>query len=534
MAKQMSLQTKILTLIVSLVIFVTALLTVINSYIEYNQTKEYIGDRALNVATTISFMPEVIEAFETEKPSEIIQPIAERIREKIGAEFIVVGNTESIRYSHPQPYKIGRKMVGGDNDLALIHGQYYKSEAVGSLGPSLRGKAPIFNDEGEIIGIVSVGFMQEDIRDMVFDRVMKISAMSLFVLGLGVVGGIFLTKSIRKDMMGLEPHEIASLYRDRKAVLRSIKEGIIAIDREGRITIMNHSARKMLGLTEDAKYKHIEEVLPNTKMYDVLKSGKPDADEEIMLKDKVVIVNRTPIFEGDDVVGVVASFRDKTEIQEMLNTLSEVKNYSEDLRAQTHEYTNKLYVLSGLLQLGRYDEAIALLQEESEQHNIQTRTLFSNIEDQTVQAILLGKLGKASEKKIDFLIDENSSLAPLPEHISMSKLITILGNLLDNAMEAVSQRQDKQVTFFATDLGHDIIFEISDHGPGVSEEIEEQMFERGFSTKGSSGNRGYGLWNVREVVRDLGGSIEVKSKRDEGAVFTVYLPKQVMNVKEGS
>ncbi|MBO8156995.1 MAG: sensor histidine kinase [Bacillaceae bacterium] len=533
MTRKMSLQTKILTLIVSLILFVTALLTAINSYIEYNQTKEYIGDRALNVATTISFMPEVIEAFETKNPSEIIQPIAERIREKIGAEFIVVGNTESIRYSHPQPYKIGRKMVGGDNDLALIHGQYYKSEAVGSLGPSLRGKAPIFNDEGEIIGIVSVGFMQEDIRDMVVSRVLKISSISLFVLGLGVVGGIFLTRSIRNDIMGLEPHEIASLYRDRKAVLRSIKEGIIAIDQDGRITIMNHSARKMLGLTEDAKHKHIEEVLPNTKMYEVLKSGNPDMDDEIVLRNKVVIVNRTPIFEGDEVVGVVASFRDKTEIQEMLNTLSEVKNYSEDLRAQTHEYTNKLYILSGLLQLGRYKEAIELIQEESEQHNIQTKTLFENIEDQTVQAIILGKIGKASEKKIAFTIDENSSLAPLPDHITISKIITILGNLLDNAIDAVSQQKDKRVTFFATDIGHDIIFEISDNGKGIPKDLLDKIFERGFSTKKSSGNHGYGLSNVQEIVEELNGSIEVQSQEGEGTVFTVYLPKQD-EVGEGS
>lgn len=357
MIKRVSLQTKILMLVLSLVIFVTVLLTGINGYMEYKQTKEYIGDRALNVATTISLMPEVIKAFESNDPSEILQPIVERIRKQIGAEFIVIGNSESIRYTHPQSHKIGKRMVGGDNDLALIHGQYYKSEAVGSLGPSLRGKAPIFNDKGEIIGIVSVGFMLVDIRGMVFDRVMNLSVMSLIVLGFGVIGGVFLTRSIRKDIMGLEPHEIASLYRDRKAVLRSIKEGIIAIDQEGRITIMNHSARKKLGLTKEEKYKHIDDVLPNSKIYDVLISGKSDADEEIILKDKVVIVNRTPIFEGDKVVGVVASFRDKTEIEEMLNTISEVKSYSEDLRAQAHEYTNKLYVLSGLLQLKRYDEA---------------------------------------------------------------------------------------------------------------------------------------------------------------------------------
>ncbi|TFB19599.1 sensor histidine kinase [Filobacillus milosensis] len=529
MRKKFSLKTKILTLIISLLLFVTVLITGIYSYIEWNQTKESMGQRALDVATSISLMPEVIDAFELEEPSEVIQPIAENIREKVGAEFIVVGNKNSIRYSHPQEFKIGRRMVGGDNDQALIHGNYYKSEAIGSLGPSLRGKAPIFNEQGEIIGLVSVGFMLEDIRGAIYDRLEVLFVSAFAVLGLGAVGGVFLTRSIRQDILGLEPHQIVSLYRERKAVLRSIREGIIAIDRDGMITILNYSARKLLGLTEDMKYKHINEVLPNTKMYDVLENGESDMDDEMILRNRVVIVNRTPIYEDGEVVGVVASFRDKTEIQEMLNALSEVKSYSEDLRAQTHEYTNKLYVISGLLQLGNYQEAIDLIQEEYEQHQHQTKKLFKHLEDHTVQAILLGKIGKASEKKVNLMIDENSSLSPLPAHINTSKMVTILGNLLDNAIEAVSDQENKEITFFATDLGNDIIFEVNDNGVGISDEAQRQIFEKGFSTKGMD-DRGYGLSIVQEVVEELQGLIEVNSEKGRGTVFTVYLPKQL---KEG-
>ncbi|GEL78007.1 ATP-binding protein [Tenuibacillus multivorans] len=524
--QKFSLRTKILSLFISILLFVTLMITGIYSYVEWNQTKDSIGQRALDVATSISLMPEVIDAFELEEPSEVIQPIAESIRERVGAEFIVVGNQDSIRYSHPQEFKIGRTMVGGDNDQALVHGQYYKSEAVGSLGPSLRGKAPIINDQGEIIGIVSVGFMLDDIRGMVYDRLIVIFITALVVLGLGIVGGVFLTRSIRRDILGLEPHEIVSFYRERKAVLRSIKEGIIAIDQDGKITILNHSAREMLGLTEDAKFKPIDEVLPNTNMKQVLENGEPNVDDEIILKDRVVIVNRTPIYENGEVAGVVASFRDKTEIQEMLNTLSEVKSYSEDLRAQTHEYTNKLYVISGLLQLGHYDEAIRLIQEESNQHNYQTKTLFSHIEDQTIQAILLGKIGKASEKKVELNIDENSSLSPLPKHINTSKMITILGNLLDNAIEAASESDNNEVTFFATDLGNDIILEVSDQGTGIPKELQRHIFEKGFSTKDED-DRGYGLSIVDEVVNELSGTIEVQSEVGKGTVFTVYLPKRM-------
>ncbi|WP_188207941.1 ATP-binding protein [Alkalibacillus aidingensis] len=520
-----SLKTKIITLVALLLILVILLITAIFSYIEWSKTKENIGQRALDVATSISHTPEVIEAFELDNPSEVIQPIAEDIRKAIGAEFIVVGNEDSIRYSHPNEDRLGLRMVGGDNDRALIHGEYYKSEAVGSLGPSLRGKAPIFNEEDEIIGIVSVGFMQEDIRSIIFDRLRTLFMSSSIILALGVLGSIFLTNSIRKDILGLEPHEIVQLYRERRAVLRSIKEGIIAIDRNGKITIMNHSARKMLDLTEEEKSQHIDEVLPNTKVYQVLEHGEPEYDDEMILKDRVVIVSHTPIWEENEVVGVVASFRDKTEIQDMINTLSEVKNYSEDLRAQTHEYTNKLYVISGLLQLGNYQEAINMIQEESKQHNHQTKTLFSNVEDQSVQAILLGKLGKASEKKIDLIIDEGSSMSTSPEHISTSKLVTILGNLIDNAMEAVSHKEHGKVVFSVTDLGNDIIFEVSDQGDGIREEDQQRIFDKGFSTKGHR-DRGYGLFIVEEVVHELNGTIEVHSEPGQGTVFIVYLPKQ--------
>src|SRR5690625_1359137 len=332
-------------------------------------------------------MPAIIEAYELDNPSEVIQPIVENIREYIGAEFIVIGNADSIRYAHPDVEKIGGEMVGGDNDQALIHGEYYTSKATGSLGPSLRGKAPIINDEGEIIGLVSVGFMVDDIQTIIFNRVLKISGASLIVLVIGTIGGILLARNIRKDTFGLEPHQIASLFRDREAILSSVKEGIIATDHQGSINMMNESAQQILGLSTNNMNKQIEDVFPNTKMYHVLSSGDSVKNDEMFLNNRQVIVNRTPIVnEHGEVSGVVASFRDKTEINEMLNTLTEVRKYSEDLRAQTHEFTNKLYVLSGLLQLGHYNEAIELIQTESKTNMVQNKVLLEQIKDRTVQA----------------------------------------------------------------------------------------------------------------------------------------------------
>lgn len=527
-----SLQTKLLVLIISLLLFVIVLLTGTFSYFETKQTEQHMGQLALQLATTVSLMPEIKEAFQLEDPSKVIQPLVEQIRKKVGAEFIVVGNMDSIRYSHPDEWKIGQKMVGGDNDKALIKGEYYTSEAVGSLGPSLRGKAPIFDKEGHIIGIVSVGFLLEDVGAVVLNKLFKFSVVALFVLVLGICGGMLLARNIRKDILGLEPHQIASLYRERSAILNSIKEGIIAIDEYGKITLMNQTAMKLLELDDHSINQPIDKVIPNTEMYRVLESGVIENDQEMILNNRVVIVNRTPIFDKGKIVGVVASFRDKTEVTEMINTLSEVRKYSEDLRAQTHEYTNKLYAISGLLQLGEYDEAIDFIQNESMNHQIQSRILVEQIQDHKVQAILFGKIGKASEHKIAFTIDPNSYLKPLPKHIDLSKLITILGNIIDNAFEEVMKCPKREVTFFTTDIGNDIVFEVSDTGKGIDFENYEDIFEKGFSTKIGK-DRGYGLAIVKQVITELNGTIELQNVRGGGAVFTIFIPKKLENASLG-
>ncbi|MDY0404366.1 sensor histidine kinase [Virgibacillus sp. 179-BFC.A HS] len=522
--KRISLQTKILGLIIALIVVVTILLSGIMIYIEMDQTEDNIGTRALNAATIVSSMPSVRDAFELEQPSEVLQPIAENVRKQIHAEYIVIGNTDSIRYAHPDVHKLGKKMVGGDNDRALINGQSYVSKATGSLGPALRGKAPIFNKNGDIVGIVSVGFMMDDIQSIIFRKIARMVGISLAVLVFGIIGGIILAKNIRKDTLGLEPYEIASLYRDREAVLQSVQEGIIAVDKRGYISMMNNAAKRILSLPNDYKLKKIEELIPNTKMYDVLMTGKAEKNEEMIINNRKIIVNRTPIVEKDQVVGVVASFRDQTEVNKMLNTLSDVRRYSEDLRAQTHEFTNKLYVLSGLLQLGHYQEAIDMIQKESDIHVDQNKLVFEHIKDKTIQAILLGKISKASEKKIHFTIDQNSSLEEVPKNVDMFHLVTILANLIDNAFEAVEQNEEKQVTFFATDLGKDIIIEIADNGPGIDTEKSSHIFELGFSTKNGA-DRGYGLASVKKIIDELEGVIEVHNQPDAGALFTVFIPK---------
>ncbi|MCP3031635.1 sensor histidine kinase [Halobacillus sp. A1] len=518
-----SLKTKIQVLIFTLIISIIFILSGIFTYWEYEQTEDSMGQMALQTASNLSYMPSVGKALQREEPPEELQTLSLQIQERVGAEFVVIGDEEGIRYAHPDEEQIGRKMVGGDNERALEDEKYYVSKAEGTLGPSLRGKAPVFNEEQEVIGIVSVGFLMEDIYTTFFKRLGNIAGVSLLVLVIGGAGGYMLTRSIRKDTMGLEPYQIASLYQQREAVLSTVKEGIVAIDQHQKVTMMNAAARNLLHMESDVTNTYIKDIFPNSEMERVLRSGIEERDQEVSLNDRMVVATRTPVIENGEVVGVVASFRDKSEVREMVNALSEIQSYSEGLRSQTHEHANKMYVLLGLLQLKNYQEAIDLIEDEFQSVQSQSNRLYQ-IKDDTVKAILLGKISKASELKIDFIIDESAFLEPVPEHINRARLVTILGNLIDNAFDAVYDQSNKEVVFSATDVGKEIIFEVTDSGPGIREEVMPYVFKKGFSTK-KGGQRGFGLSNVKDIVAELGGTFEIDTENGKGTTFSVFISK---------
>ncbi|WP_404407022.1 ATP-binding protein [Jeotgalibacillus malaysiensis] len=523
--RRFSLTTKIISLNIVSILLVMLVFLVISLVIEYKQIERQMGTQAMQLAVTVSAMPTVIDAFEQDEPSAILQPLINRIRNETGAAFIVIGDTEGLRYAHPDEEKLGKSMVGGDNLRALQDGEFYVSKAEGTLGPSIRGKGPIRNAEGEIVGVVSVGYLSSSVIDNAIERGSVISLISLIVIVFGILSSYLLARNIRKMTLGLEPHEMTSLYQERQAILNSIKEGIISVDDGGYIKILNQSAMDLLDVDENVLNQKVETILPNTGVYDVLNSGEPQRDVSTTLRSRSVVINRTPVIKDGQVTGVVSTFRDRTEINKMIEALSEVKKYSEDLRAQTHEFSNKLYILSGLLQLGKYEEAIEMIQAESDAQDLQNKVIFEQIEDPKIQALLLGKSGKASEKKIIFNIEENSSLQMLSNQ-AFSDVASIISNLIDNAFDATEGISDPAVTLFITDIGNDMIIEVEDNGEGIPETNLDLVFKTGYSTKDQS-DRGYGLAIVKQAAENLGGSIEVHSSPGLGTTFSVYLPKEM-------
>ena len=527
--KKLKLQQRITLTISTLILVVLLLTSYLFYYILSETVEEQIGKRALHVAKTVAAIPEIAEAFQKENPASIIQPIAEKIRIDTDADFIVVGNKEGIRYAHPKKDKIGEVMVGGDNKGVLLEGKSYVSKATGSLGPSLRGKVPIRNQDNKIIGVVSVGFSMDDIHGAVEVYGKRVFWITIIGLLMGIIGSIYLAASIKRMMFGMEPEEISSLYEEHSTVIQSVREGIIVIDKKGMISLVNQAAYDILSLDNRKNIigSFILNIIPNSSILDVLQTGEEQFDRQLNIKGQAVIANRLPIKVNNKVTGVVSSLRLKSEMDQLTAELSQTKQYTEALRAQTHEYNNLLYTLSGLIQLESYEDALELIHKETAVYQDFVQFIMKRIQNPWLGGILIGFYNRARELKIDFVLDRESSLETLSPHIESNYVVSILGNLITNAFEAIEKNQehDKKVRMFVTDIGEEILIEVEDSGQGIHDEIITSIFYKGFSTKEGE-KRGYGLAKVKELVEDLNGSIAIEKGDLGGALFIIALPKE--------
>lgn len=528
--RPLTLQTRIIMFTLSIVSLIILGMGVFFYVIISEKIEAEVGQHALNVAKVVAGIPELRRAFASENPSAVIQPIAEMVRKDVGAEFIVVGNRQGIRYSHPLPDRIGKQMVGGDNTQTLEWGHAVVSKATGSLGPSLRGKVPVFDDQGKIIGVVSVGFMIKDINETVSDYRDQVLGIAILALLLGAAGAIYLARHIKNKIFGLEPEEIASLFTERSAMIESVREGIVMVDRKGRVTLANQAAYDILSLPPDAPLvgHSIADLFPHTRLIEVMQSGERQYDRQMNVNGQEIIVNRVPVLSGSNKIrGAVASFRRKSEIDQLTKELSQVKRYADALRAQTHEFSNTLYTISGLLQLESYEEAIQLIHEQTEIQQDIIQLIMQKLPDPWVGAIVLGLYNKARELKITFDIDPHSELDCLPVHLNRQHLVSILGNLITNAFEAVQGEvpEKRKVKLFFTNIASDIVIEVEDGGSGIADAALPYIFDEGFSTKKGE-RRGFGLAHIKGLLEEMGGYCTVERGEEGGALFTVVIPKE--------
>lgn len=529
------LQTRMLLILGLLALLQTGLMGGFTLHLVGTTLEEQIGQRALQVARTVADIPQVQEAVEA-RDSALLQPLSLTIAHNTEARFVVIGDSNGIRLTHPIPERIGKPMVGGDNPAALELGLSYVSKAKGSLGWSMRGKTAIFDTTGErIIGVVSVGYMLDRVEDIIAGYQNKVLMVIAGALLLSLLAGGWFTRHFKKAIFGLEPEEIARLFEERNATLEAVREGIIAVDVQGHIITFNRAAIDTLGLKPQTPLagQSLQGVLPESHIMEVVESGEMQLDREVWINNRCLIVNRIPLQIDDRTIGAVSSFRLKDELDQVSRRLTRIQEYAETLRSQSHEYSNKLHTIAGLIQIGAPEKALALIGQETAGHQTLIQLLVDAVPDPVLAGCLLGKYNRAREMGLTLVIDPDSHMADLPPRLPREQLVSIVGNLLDNAMEATLSHTGPggQLQLTMTDLGHDLIFEIEDQGPGVPEEQQERIFEKGVSSKELPGH-GLGLHLVRTLLDHLGGSISIEAGDIGGSRFTVYLPKALHELAE--
>lgn len=482
------------------------------------------GDQALRLAQTVAKMPQVVNAFRGPHPALVIQPFVEQIRKEMGAEFIVVGNMQLIRYSHPNPNEIGKKMVGGD-DQAVLAGKTSVTQAVGTLGLSIRGKSPVFDQAGRQIGVVSVGFLVEDIWEQVTLVLLHILGFGIGGLVLSLLGAFLLSGHVKRQIFGMEPFEIAHLVKEQSAILQSIQEGILAVDSDGRITACNDEAKRILSLESiDVLGKGLTTIVSHARLCQVANEGPNRIAQPMVIGSALIVVNRVPVLLNDEAIGAVITFRDKLKLDQIEKRLGDIEHYADVLRSQRHEFMNRLHTISGLIHLEEYDLVRDLIDQINiEQHHV--LTFFANrIRDPAVLAIIVGKLHRAREVGVQLNIDPESILSERCPHREV--VVTVLGNAIDNAIEAIcselSVERESTINVSIHETQENLILTVTDSGPGIDASIGQKIFDDGVTTKGLG--RGLGLSLCSQLVARVDGQLVIRSS-PQGAVLELTLLK---------
>ena len=520
---RLTLASRILALqigIVLLVVIVGALAALLVMRTQLDRSYE---GRSLAVADTVASLPTVRDAVRAGDPGRILQPLAEEIRLATGATFIVITDERGIRFTHPNPERIG-EMVSTDPEPALS-GVPWSGTQEGTLGMSVRGKVPVVADDGTVVGMVSVGFLQAEVGSQLLSQLPTLGAFLVAAVTLGALGSLLLARHLKSQTFGLEPAEIAGLLEQREAILHGIREGAVAVDLDGRITLVNDEARRLLSVDPSAIGRRVDEVVGPGRVRDVLVGTLDRPDQLVITDGRVLVANRMPVYLHGEVTGAVVTLRDRTELAEVLRELEGVRTVTDALRAQAHEFSNRLHTIVGLVELGRHGEAIRLSTEDAVVHQELIESLLGRVGDPTLSALLLAKAVVASERGISLRLSDDTLL--VDEVDDPHDLVTIIGNLVDNALDAVAvgpTSGGRWVDVGVRAEAEAIIVRVADSGPGVDPVNLDRVFEEGFTTKepGSQPMRGLGLALVRQVVQRRGGEITVATQG--GAVFTVRLP----------
>jgi two-component system sensor histidine kinase DcuS len=489
-----------------------------------------VREKALAVARTLALTPEVAQGLLGQGPPGVIQRLAEAARQRNDLFFVVITDMNRIRFSHPNTSLLGKVFVGDDIQLAL---QGRESQTIdidrGTLGRALRIFTPVYDNAQHQIGVVAIGISLNTVQTIVDNSHWKLLWTALIGGIVGAIGTWLLVHALKRIMLGFEPHEIAQLFEERNAMLQSVKEGVIAINADMQITLFNDEAKRLFkqhGPWQNLLLGAASKYWP-ARLYlqDVLRSGKPKRDRESHINGSILLTNTVPVIVNERIVGAIATFRDKTEMSQLLERLNGMSTYADTLRLQSHEFMNKLHVILGMLHLKSYQALETYIMKTANDYQNEVGALIHMVKSPVIAGFLLGKVNRAAERDIRLSITQDSELPDTEDNETITCLITVLGNLLENAMDALSGRANGAiaVSFHTQDDSLQCI--VRDNGAGIEPAMQNRIYQQDFSTKGAG--RGIGLFLAKQGLVKLGGSIDCESEPGIFTQFTFTLPYRI-------
>lgn len=483
--------------------------------------------RALAIAQATAAVPQVITALSTGRPAGVNQ-VATAIVHQTGASYVVVIDRGGTRYSHPNPRLIGKRI---EEPVVALDGRSHVGIDHGSLGRSANGRAPVFASGGAILGEVSAGVLETDFSAEAHRELVSLAVYFALAIAAGLLVALLLARRLKRQTFGLELDEIAALVQEREATLHGIREGVVAIDLDARISLMNDQAHHLLGTTPADVRRPAVDVLPAGELQSLLIGDAADGtvtDRLVLHAGRFLVCSGRRVRQGGRELGSVVTLRDRTELEHALRELDEVRGLTDALRAQQHEFSNRMHVMSGLLELGRFDEAIGYASSITEATAGLAAELEAGISNTHLVALLVAKTTVARERGVALRIDRDNHVDV--DDAAADAIVTVLGNLIDNAIDAASgpRTGDRGVPTVQVRLAqgeHELVMDVSDNGPGIPKGAADSIFTDGWSTKsGPDGRqRGLGLALVRQLVQTYGGRIQVRE--GSGARFRIILPR---------
>jgi two-component system CitB family sensor kinase len=493
--------------VVTLLLCAVGALTVVQTASNFRSNEER---RMLSVAETVAANSLVQEQMGNWR---LLSAPAETARSLSGASYVLILDNRRLVIASPDPAQIGSTL---DTRTTALEGRSW----TGTVRDSIEAHVPVFDPVSRRVnGMVIAGAEEPGIFAGALSEPVDALRYLAIALLIGVTGSLLLARRVKNQTLGLEPHEITALVENREALLHGIREGVVGLDAQNRITLVNDHASDLLALPEDAVGRSVEELELNDRLRDVLTGRATGVDQLVLRQGVVLTLNRMPI-EG---AGAVVTLRDRTELLELQHELDASQHATDTLRAQAHEFANRLHTIAGLIALKEYDEVSNYIHQISSAQDQWRAEVSSSIGDPAVAALLIAKASLAAERGTALRMGPDSVLGRVDEALS-ADLVMVLGNLVDNALDALSSPSangaGKWIEVGVMQLDDEVQVVVRDSGPGVAPELAEEVFRHGFTTKAAShGERGIGLALIRRACLRRGGSVSVS-----GSVFTARLP----------